>query len=249
LIKALLIRRYWLLRHRFMSTIAFAVLIPLLLHITLTMVMKNIFIYSLDKIPYEIWVFPGIVLLVSILSAYAVLYRDLFDLRIHKKSFIPITLAPYSKFYLVGGFLLTAIVESLIYGILSMIILSFLLSQSLHWYSYIAIPLYGFTFLFLFVNLLLTISILSERITTFLSMIIILFFFMIFGTGILFEFEFYPKILGTVLTYNPFSLILSELRGFLFSNHINWIWILVPILTGFVWTWINGFILKRTLKQ
>jgi|TARA_B100001079_G_scaffold61086_1_gene51782 ABC-type polysaccharide/polyol phosphate export permease len=232
-----------------MSTIAFAVLIPLLLHITLTMVMKNIFIYSLDKIPYEIWVFPGIVLLVSILSAYAVLYRDLFDLRIHKKSFIPITLAPYSKFYLVGGFLLTAIVESLIYGILSMIILSFLLSQSLHWYSYIAIPLYGFTFLFLFVNLLLTISILSERITTFLSMIIILFFFMIFGTGILFEFEFYPKILGTVLTYNPFSLILSELRGFLFSNHINWIWILVPILTGFVWTWINGFILKRTLKQ
>mgnify|MGYP001146806832 FL=1 len=232
-----------------MSTIAFAVLIPLLLHITLTMVMKNIFIYSLDKIPYEIWVFPGIVLLVSILSAYAVLYRDLFDLRIHKKSFIPITLAPYSKFYLVGGFLLTAIVESLIYGILSMIILSFLLSQSLHWYSYIAIPLYGFIFLFLFVNLLLTISILSERITTFLSMIIILFFFMIFGTGILFEFEFYPKILGTVLTYNPFSLILSELRGFLFSNHINWIWILVPILTGFVWTWINGFILKRTLKQ
>ena len=232
-----------------MSTIAFAVLIPLLLHITLTLVMKNIFIYSLDKIPYEIWVFPGIVLLVSILSAYAVLYRDLFDLRIHKKSFIPITLAPYSKFYLVGGFLLTAIVESLIYGILSMIILSFLLSQSLHWYSYIAIPLYGFTFLFLFVNLLLTISILSERITTFLSMIVILFFFMIFGTGILFEFEFYPTILGTVLTYNPFSLILSELRGFLFSNHINWIWILVPILTGFVWTWINGFILKRTLKQ
>ena len=130
-----------------------------------------------------------------------------------------------------------------------MIILSFLLSQSLHWYFDIAIPLYGFTFLFLFVNLLLTISILSERITTFLSMIIILFFFMIFGTGILFEFEFYPKILGTVLTYNPFSLILSELRGFLFSNHINWIWILVPILTGFVWTWINGFILKRTLKQ
>ena len=150
---------------------------------------------------------------------------------------------------MVGGFLLTAIVESLIYGILSMIILSFLLSQSLHWYSYIAIPLYGFTFLFLFVNLLLTISILSERITTFLSMIIILFFFIIFGTGILFEFEFYPKILGTVLTYNPFSLILSELRGFLFSNHINWIWILVPILTGLVWTWIKGFILKRTLKQ
>ena len=232
-----------------MSTIAFVVLIPLLLHITITMVMKNIFIYSLDKIPYEIWVFPGIVLLVSILSAYAVLYRDLFDLRIHKKSFIPITLAPYSKFFLVAGFLVSAIVESLIYGILSMIILSFFLSQSLYWYFYLAIPLFGVIFLFLFVNLLLTISILTERITTFLSMIIILFFFMIFGTGILFEFEFYPKILGIILAYNPFSLVLSELRGFLFSTHINWIWIFVPMITGFVWTWMNAFILKRTLKQ
>ena len=188
-------------------------------------------------------------MLVSILSAYGVLHRDLFDLRIHKKSFIPITLAPYSKFLLVAGFLLTAIVESLIYGILSMLILSSFLSQSIYWYSYLAIPLFGVVFLFLFVNLLFTISILTERITTFLSMIIILFFFMIFGTGILFEFEFYPKMLGTILTYNPFSLVLSELRRFLFSSHINWIWILVPILTGFAWMWMNGFILKRTLKQ
>ena len=67
---------------------AFMTLLPTLLHITITMVMKNIFIYSLDEIQYEIWVFPSIVILISILSTYSVIYRDLFNLRIHKKAFI-----------------------------------------------------------------------------------------------------------------------------------------------------------------
>ena len=232
-----------------MSAILFVILIPILLHLMLTTLMKNIFINSLDKIPYEIWAFPGVILLISIMSAYAVLYRDLFDLRIHNKSFISITLAPYSKFYLVFGFLLVAIIESLIYGILSMIILLLFLSQQLQWYSYFAIPVYGSIFLLLFGNLTLTLSILTERITTFISITIILFFFMIFGTGILFEFEFYPRMLGMILSYNPFSLIISELRGLVFLKQINWVWIVIPVLTGLGWTWINGFLIKRSLKQ
>ena len=232
-----------------MSAILFVILIPILLHLMLTTLMKNIFINSLDKIPYEIWALPGVVFLISILSAYAVLYRDLFDLRIHKKSFISITLAPYSKFYLVFGFLIAAIIESLIYGILSMIILSLLLSQQLQWYAYFAIPIYGSIFLLLFGNLTLTLSILTERITTFISITIILFFFMIFGTGILFEFEFYPRILGMILSYNPFSLITSELRRLVFLNQIDWLLIGISVLTGLGWTWINGFLLKRSLKQ
>ena len=215
----------------------------------LTTLMKNIYVYSLDKIPYEIWAFTGVILLISIMSTYAVLYRDLFDLRIHKKSFISITLAPYSKFYLVFGFLLAAIIESLIYGIISMIILSLFLSQRLEWYAYLTIPVYGSIFLLLFGNLTLTLSIFSERITTFISITIMLFFFMIFGTGILFEFEFYPKMLGMILSYNPFSLIISELRGIVFLKQINWSWISISVLTGLGWTWLNGFMLKRSLKQ
>ena len=72
---------------------------------------------------------------------------------------------------------------------------------------------------------------------------------MIFGTGILFEFEFYPRMLGMILSYNPFSLIISELRGLVFLKQINWVWIVIPVLTGLGWTWINGFLIKRSLKQ
>ena len=72
---------------------------------------------------------------------------------------------------------------------------------------------------------------------------------MIFGTGILFEFEFYPRILGMILSYNPFSLITSELRRLVFLNQIDWLLIGISVLTGLGWTWINGFLLKRSLKQ
>jgi len=32
-------------------------------------------------------------------------------------------------------------------------------------------------------------------------------------------------------------------------NQINWIWIALPTLIGFGWTWLNGYILKRKLGQ
>ena len=112
MIKALLLRRMWLIRHRFMTTLAFMVLLPLMLHVSITMVMKNILVHSLGNVPYDIWVFPGILLLIAVSSTFSMIYRDLFDLRIHKKSFIPITMAPYSKSHLVMGFLTTSIIEA-----------------------------------------------------------------------------------------------------------------------------------------
>jgi len=44
-------------------------------------------------------------------------------------------------------------------------------------------------------------------------------------------------------------MVLSELRGFLFFDQINLIFIAVPILVALGWTWLNGYILKRKLKQ
>ena len=50
------------------------------------MVMKNIVVQSIDQVPYDVWVFPGIILLIASVSTFSLIYRDLFDLRIHKKS-------------------------------------------------------------------------------------------------------------------------------------------------------------------
>ena len=90
MIKALFLRRYWLIRHRLMTTVSFIVLLPLLLHIAITMVMKNIVVESIDQVPYDVWVFPGIILLIASVSTFSLIYRDLFNLRIHNLSLIHI---------------------------------------------------------------------------------------------------------------------------------------------------------------
>ena len=65
MIKALLLRRYWLLRHRFFSTITFIILFPIIFHFSITKVMENILPISSINVPYEIWVFPAIIFFIA----------------------------------------------------------------------------------------------------------------------------------------------------------------------------------------
>jgi len=232
-----------------MTTISFMVLLPLLLHIAITMVMKNILVRSLDQVPYEIWVFPGIVLLIASVSTFSMIYRDMFDLRIHRKSFIPITLAPYGKTQLILGFLVTSIIEALVYVVVAMSVLTVLLPEPLHWSAYFIIPLFTFLYTFMLGNLVITFSVLTDRISTYLSIMISVFLFILFGTGVLVEFEFYPKTIGVLLSSFPLSMILSDLRGILFFNRVDWNQIFIPIVVAIGWTWFNGYLLKRKLKQ
>ena len=76
-----------------------------------------------------------------------------------------------------------------------------------------------------------------------------MFLFILFATGVLVEFDFYPKTVGTLLSYFPLSMILSDLRGILFFNHLKWGSIIIPVVIAFGWTWMNGYLLKRKLKQ
>ena len=225
------------------------VMLPLLLHIGITMVMKNIVVQSIDQVPYDVWVFPGIILLIASVSTFSLIYRDLFDLRIHKKSFIPITLAPYGKTHLVIGFLVTSIIESLVYVIVAMGVLTVLLPEPLNWSAYFIVPLFTLLYIFLLGNLIITFSVLTDRISTYLSITISMFLFILFATGVLVEFDFYPKTIGTLLSYFPLSMILSDLRGILFFNRVEWGPIIIPVATALGWTWLNGYMLKRKLKQ
>ena len=249
MIKALLLRRYWLLKHRFLSTITFIILSPIIFHFSITKVMENILPISSINIPYEVWVFPAIIFFIASSSTFAIIYRDFFDLRIHKISFLPITLAPFSKTNLVVGFIITSIIESFIYVIISMLILSILIVEPLSWKIFLITPVFTFVYTFLLANIIVTFSILSERIFSFLSFSIFLFFFIIFGNGFIINFDLFPQMIGLILSYNPLSIILSQLRSILFLDIINWELISIPIFVSLCWTWLNGTILKRKLKQ
>ncbi|MDB9722756.1 hypothetical protein OAA83_02375 [Candidatus Marinimicrobia bacterium] len=249
MIKALLLRRYWLIKHRFISTISFIILFPIIFHFSITKVMENILPVSSINVAYEIWVFPAIIFFIASSSTFAIIYRDFFDLRIHKISFLPITLAPFSKTHLIIGFIITSIIESFMYVIIAMIILSILIVEPLSWKIFLITPFFTFIYTFLLANIIVTFSIISERIFTFLSVSIFLFFFILFGNGFIISFDLFPQKIGLILSYNPLSITLSELRNILFFNIINWELISIPIFVSLFWTWLNGTLLKRKLKQ
>ena len=235
--------------HRPMMTFSFMVILPLLLHISITMVMKNILVRSLDQIPYELWIFPGIILIIASMSTFSMIYRDLFDLRIHKKSFLPMTLAPYSKTQLILGFLITSIVETTVYVIVAMAVLTVFLPSPFDISTYFIILIFTFLYTFIVGNIIITFSVVTDRISIYFSSLITMFLIILFGTGILVEFEFYPKTISVILSNFPLSMFLSSLREIIFFNRIDWFQIFIPIIVAFGWTWVNGYLLKRKLNQ
>ena len=235
--------------HRPMMTFSFMVILPLLLHISITMVMKNILVRSLDQIPYELWIFPGIILIIASMSTFSMIYRDLFDLRIHKKSFLPKTLAPYSKTQLILGFLITSIVETTVYVIVAMAVLTVFLPSPFDISTYFIILIFSFLYTFIVGNIIITFSVVTDRISIYLSILITMFLIILFGTGILVEFEFYPKTISVILSNFPLSMFLSSLREIIFFNRIDWFQIFIPIIVAIGWTWVNGYLLKRKLNQ
>ena len=235
--------------HRPMMTFSFMVILPLLLHISITMVMKNILVRSLDQIPYELWIFPGIILIIASMSTFSMIYRDLFDLRIHKKSFLPMTLAPYTKTQFILGFLITSIVETSIYVIVAMAVLTVFLPTPFHISTYFIILIFTFLYTFIVGNIIITFSVVTDRITIYLSILLTMFLIILFGTGILVEFEFYHKTIGIILSNFPLSMFLSNLREVIFFNRIDWFQIFISIMVAISWTWVNGYLLKRKLNQ
>ena len=235
--------------HRPMMTFSFMVILPLLLHISITMVMKNILVRSLDQIPYELWIFPGIILIIASMSTFSMIYRDLFDLRIHKKSFLPMTLAPYSKTQLILGFLITSIVETTVYVIVAMAVLTVFLPSPFDISTYFIILIFTFLYTFIVGNIIITFSVVTDRISIYLSILITMFLIILFGTGILVEFEFYPKTISVILSNFPLSMFLSSLREIIFFNRIDWFQIFIPIIVAIGWTLVNGYLLKRKLNQ
>jgi ABC-type polysaccharide/polyol phosphate export permease len=249
MILAFLLRRWWLIRNRLFSTVGFLILFPIMLHVGITMVMKNIMVRSINQIPYEAWVFPGILMVISAVVVFPHLYRDLFDLRVHKKSLIPMTLAPVSKTMLITSFLVAACSESLVFVLTGMLILSFLTPHPFPLIGYFLIPVFALGFSALLGNLMITLSLITDRITTYLSAILIVFIVILFGSGILVEFEFYPYSIGMILSHFPTSMILSSLRALIFYHRLDWPGIVVPTLITLCWIWLNGRLLQRKLNQ
>ena len=85
MIKAFLLRRLWLWKNRLIPSVFLFFFMPILLFIMISIPLKNIIRFSISGVPYDIWVFPGLIFIVGSLGLYPIIYREIFDLRVHRK--------------------------------------------------------------------------------------------------------------------------------------------------------------------
>jgi hypothetical protein len=189
------------------------------------------------------------VLFVSGLSIIPSIFRDIFDLRIHKKVLTYVSLSPYSKRFIIFSFLMVALIEGIIMSLGSILLFSFIIPYPFGLIETIVLLVYSSIFILVFGNILITISILADKSATFLLSIVILFFFILLGSGLIIELPFFPPSVNYILSIFPISMIVKAMQSYLFSGFINWPLIFFPLLFSIGLLIINSILLRNKLRQ
>ena len=224
-------------------------LLPIMLHLLIIVPMANLVESPLNNISYEKWVYPGLLALIGIFSLIPILYRDLFDFRIHKKAIMYMTLAPISKLKLIIGILVGAILESLIFVIIGLLVLFFVTGIILNWKDYLII--FGFIIIIntLVGSFITTLALLTARIFSFIFILMIFFCYVLFGSGMIVPLDFFPDQLGVLIQYLPLNVMIHELQLVIFMGVFHWIPLSILVFIIFPWTYINSEIFRRELNQ
>ncbi|MFC1593510.1 hypothetical protein ACFL3O_01080 [Candidatus Neomarinimicrobiota bacterium] len=249
MISTLLKRRFWIIKKRIFSTLGLLLILPIFLNIVINLPFKRLVVNPLWNIPHEQWIYPGLTIIVVIMMMIPSVYRDLFDLRIHKKLLPTLTLTPISKSMYLYSFLITIIIETVLYTILVMVVYSILIVPGFAVLDYLIMLPFFLLFIALGANILITLSLVVDK-TTLNNLLMLMFFlFIVFASGTVVEFEYFPEIIGNVLRYLPTGQIMQSLRMSLFSGVINWLIVLSALVTIIMWAYLNGIIFKKRLTK
>ena len=244
-----MMRRIWLLGNNITSSLVLSFMLPLTIFIFTNLAFRNILIMSLYDVKFDTWIYPSMVLFVSGLSIIPSIFRDIFDLRIHKKVLTYLSLSPYSKRFIIFSFLMVALIEGIIMSLGSILLFSFIVPYPFGLIETIVLLVYSSIFILVFGNILITVSILADKSATFLLSIIILFFFILLGSGLIIELPFFPPSVNYILSIFPISMIVKAMQSYLFSGFINWPLIFFPLLFSIGLLIINSILLRNKLRQ
>ena len=244
-----MIRRIWLLGNNITSSLVLSFMLPLTVFIFTNLAFRNVLIMSLYDVKFDTWIFPSMVLFVSGLSIIPSIFRDIFDLRIHKKVLTYVSLSPYSKRFIIFSFLMVALIEGIIMSLGSILLFSFIIPYPFGLIETIVLLVYSSIFILVFGNILITISILADKSATFLLSIVILFFFILLGSGLIIELPFFPPSVNYILSIFPISMIEKAMQSYLFSGYINWPLTFFPLFFFMGLLIINSILLRNKLRQ
>ena len=249
MIHTFLLRRFWHLRQRFISTIAFIILLPVIVFLTISTGMKNIIMETMGNISYEEWVYPGLIMIINTIIIAPIIFRDFYYLRLESKTLATLSLAPLSKFQIISYLIISTIIEGVTLSLFSIFILSYLMGVSMGVLSFTYTIIAVFLFSLIISNALTTLSLSTNRINNIFigSTIITLFFF--YSSELLIEFEFYPKSVIGIFKFLPTSMISNWYRAMVFQGEFKVDLFFIPLFISLIWIFLNSLLLKRVLRQ
>ena len=249
MIIALINRRLWLWKNRLVPSIFLFLSLPLIVFSMISLPLKNIIRFSLGGIPYDVWVLPGILFIISSFIIYPLLYREYFELRIHKKVLTNLSLSPHSKNTMIFSSLVVSSIEAFIVVIFSTIIYASFISISINiaelGYLLFCLSLYNL----LLGNLYISLSLIVDTLTTMLLLTFMIFLVIVFGNGYLIEFSFFPLGLDSIIKLSPISIPFQIFQKFNSTGMIDYLSISILVVLIYFWVLLNGYILKSKLRQ
>ena len=249
MISALISRRLWLWKNRLVPSIFLFLSLPLVVFLMISLPLKNIIRFSLGGIPDDVWVMPGILFIISSFIMYPLLYREYFELRIHKKVLTNLSLSPHSKNTIIFSSLVVSSIEAFTVVIFSTIIYAFFISISINiadlGYLLFCLSLYNL----LLGNLYISISLIVDTLTTMLLLTFMIFLVIVFGNGYLIEFSFFPLGLDSIIKLSPISIPFQIFQKFNSTGMIDYLSISILVVLIYFWVLLNGYILKSKLRQ
>ena len=210
---------------------------------------RNILVDGKYDIEFDTWIYPSMVFLVSVYSIIPSIFRDLFDLRIHKKVLTYLSLTPFSKRFLISSFLMVSLIEGIIMSLISLSLYSFIIPYPFSLVETLALVFYLSIFILFLGNIFITVSILSDKSATFFISIFIIVFFILFGSGLLISLPFFPPSINNILSILPIVMIVDAMQSYLFSGFMNWSITLIPVMFSLVLLFINSILLRKKLRQ
>ena len=249
MILALINRRIWLWKNRLFPSLFLFLSLPLVVFLIISLPLKNIIRFSLSGIPYDIWVLPGLLFIISSLIMYPLLYREYFELRIHKRVLINMSLTPYNKNTIIFSSLIVSSIEAFAVVIFSSFIYASFINISLSIIDFIYLLFCISLYNLILGNLFISLSLIINTITTMLLATFILFITIIFGTGHLIEFSFFPLGLNSIIKWLPISIPFQTFQKFSSTGSVDYISIFTLLILIYLWILFNGYLLKNKLRQ
>ncbi len=249
MIIAMINRRIWLWKNRLIPSAFLLLLFPIITFLMISLPLKNIIRFSLAGVPFDVWVFPGLLFIINSFILFPSIYREYFELRIHKKVLVNMSLTPHTKTTIILSSLIVSILEAFFVVIFSTFVYLSFISISLDIIDFIYLLFCLTMFSFLLGSLYISLSLLIDTLTTMLLATFMVFLVILFGNGFLIEFSFFPLGLDSILKWSPISIPFQIYKKFNSTGIIDYVPISISLILIYLWMIFNSYLLKVKLRQ